>query len=244
MAAARFRQYSNNVLVDNPVLTTSPSTFSYSVNPQATVANAQLQFQAGGTAGVASIQCGLLLKVVAVGGLTGADALAYADPDGDGLDNITEYAFNLNPSTNDAHNLSESVSASGLPVSHVDPSNGYETFSVEYVRKNSDIINYIPEFADSLSDGWIQLLIANLLLMIQTPRETLHTILNQRAQTPLVLVVFGYYLIHKKKGNEYAEKYISNLMHLLFGFVVVSTGICEPKKNHNILMIIVDDLRT
>ena len=32
----------------------------------------------------------------------------YADPDGDGLDNITEYAFNLNPSTNDAHDLNES----------------------------------------------------------------------------------------------------------------------------------------
>ena len=40
-------------------------------------------------------------------------------------------------------------------MSHVDPSDGYETFSVEYVRrKNSDIIDYIPEFADSLSDEW------------------------------------------------------------------------------------------
>ena len=31
------------------------------------------------------------------------NSLLYgADPDGDGLDNITEYAFNLDPSTNDA----------------------------------------------------------------------------------------------------------------------------------------------
>ena len=40
-------------------------------------------------------------------------------------------------------------------MSHVDPSSGDETFSVEYVRrKNSDIIDYVPEFADSLSDAW------------------------------------------------------------------------------------------
>ena len=130
-------QYSNNVLVDNPVLTTNPSTFSYSVNPQATVANAQLQFQVGGNAGGVYIDS---VRVIAEsgsggGGLTGADALAYADPDGDGLDNVTEYAFNLDPSTYDAHNLNASVSADGLPVSHVDSSGEAGIFSVEYVRR-------------------------------------------------------------------------------------------------------------
>ncbi|MAS98757.1 MAG: hypothetical protein CMF29_07540, partial [Kiritimatiellaceae bacterium] len=141
-------QYSNNVLVENPVLTTNPITFSYPVNPQATVANAQLQFQVGGTAGGVYIDS---VRVIAEsgsggGGLTGADALAYADPDGDGLDNVTEYAFNLNPSTSDTHILNASISPDGLPLSHVDQSSGDGIFSVEYVRrKDSDIIEYVPE---------------------------------------------------------------------------------------------------
>ena len=150
-------QYGNNVLVQNLTLETNPSTFSYSVNPQSTVANAQLQFQIGGTAGGVYIDS---VRVIAEsgsggGGLTGEDALAYADPDGDGLDNITEYAFNLDPSTNDAHILNTSISPDGLPVSYVDPSSGDGIFSVEYVRrKDSDAIQYVPEFTDALEQSW------------------------------------------------------------------------------------------
>ena len=150
-------QYGNNVLVQNLTLETNPSTFSYSVNPQSTVANAQLQFQIGGTSGGVYIDS---VRIIAEsgssgGGLTGEDALAYADPDGDGLDNITEYAFNLDPSTNDAHILNTSISPDGLPVSYVDPSSGDGIFSVEYVRrKDSDAIQYVPEFTDALEQSW------------------------------------------------------------------------------------------
>ena len=150
-------QYGNNVLVQNLTLETNPSTFSYSVNPQSTVANAQLQFQIGGTSGGVYIDS---VRIIAEsgssgGGLTGEDALAYADPDGDGLDNITEYAFNLDPSTNDAHILNASISPDGLPVSYVDPSSGDGIFSVEYVRrKDSDTLQYVPEFTDALEQSW------------------------------------------------------------------------------------------
>ena len=150
-------QYGNNVLVQNLTLETNPSTFSYSVNPQSTVANAQLQFQIGGTSGGVYIDS---VRIIAEsgssgGGLTGEDALAYADPDGDGLDNITEYAFNLDPSTNDAHILNTSISPDGLPVSYVDPSSGDGIFSVEYVRrKDSDTLQYVPEFTGALEQSW------------------------------------------------------------------------------------------
>ena len=84
--------------------------------------------------------------------LTGAQLLYTADPDGDGLDNATEYAYNLDPSTNDVHSLDDSQ-RSGLPVSYIDQPG--DSFSVDYVRrKDSDAIQYVPEFTDALEQSW------------------------------------------------------------------------------------------
>ena len=84
--------------------------------------------------------------------LTGAQLLYTADPDGDGLDNATEYAYNLDPSTNDVHSLDDNQ-RSGLPVSYIDQPG--DSFSVDYVRrKDSDAIQYVPEFTDSLEQSW------------------------------------------------------------------------------------------
>ena len=84
--------------------------------------------------------------------LTGAQLLYTADPDGDGLDNATEYAYNLDPSTNDVHSLDDSQ-RSGLPVSYIDQPG--DSFSVDYVRrKDSYAIQYVPEFTDALEQSW------------------------------------------------------------------------------------------
>jgi len=84
--------------------------------------------------------------------LTGAQLLYTADPDGDGLDNATEYAYNLDPSTNDVHFLDNSQ-RSGLPVSYIDQPG--DSFSVDYVRrKDSDTLQYVPEFTGALEQSW------------------------------------------------------------------------------------------
>lgn len=152
-------QYNNNVLVENPVLTTAAQTFEFDVNPAATVANAQLQFQVGSFNGSAadvyidSVQ--IIEGGAATGGLSGANALAYADPDGDGLDNVTEYAFNFNPTSNDVHKLESMAGASGLPTMQLDEAGAEPVFSIDYVRrKDARQVQYVAEFTDSLTQNW------------------------------------------------------------------------------------------
>ena len=152
-------KYNNNVLVENPVLTSAAQTFEFDVNPAATVANAQLQFQVGSFNGSAadvyidSVQ--IIEGGAATGGLSGANALAYADPDGDGLDNVTEYAFNFNPTSNDVHKLESMAGASGLPTMQLDEAGAEPVFSIDYVRrKDARQVQYVAEFTDSLTQNW------------------------------------------------------------------------------------------
>ena len=145
-------QYNNNVIVQNPTLSTSSQTFTFTgIIPSSTVANAQLQFQVGTFNGssadvyidsvkiyeaggsttteqhpaIADLSVKLqpyiggaykvgaggadsLTSVLQSAGLSGANALYDADPDGDGLINLVEYALNLNPTQSD-RNLLDSL---------------------------------------------------------------------------------------------------------------------------------------
>ena len=191
-------QYNNNVIVQNPTLSTSSQTFTYEgIVPGSTVANAQLQFQIGTYNGssadvyidsvriyetggsstteqhpaIAGLSANLqayiggayklgaggadsLTSVLQNAGLSGSDALYDADPDGDGLINLVEYALNLNPLQSDRQLLDSINDSSGLPIpTIVEGSNG-RMLAIEYMRrKGADEITYQPEFGDNLING-------------------------------------------------------------------------------------------
>ncbi|WP_309386855.1 VCBS repeat-containing protein [Cerasicoccus frondis] len=78
-------------------------------------------------------------------GLSGSDLLPMADPDGDGLPNIGELAFNLNPGVHDAAALSDTgADSSGLPVSgtFMSPIGGQEYTAVVIQREDTASLEY------------------------------------------------------------------------------------------------------
>ncbi|MCB1071178.1 MAG: VCBS repeat-containing protein [Kiritimatiellae bacterium] len=85
-------------------------------------------------------------------GLLGADRLTYADPEGDGVVNILEYAYNLNPAVNDAQVISNlSTATNGLPLIEVVLSNGAPWFVAETIRLVNPVeISYHLDVAPSL----------------------------------------------------------------------------------------------
>lgn len=190
-------QYNNNIMVENPTLTTSAQTLTYSgIVAGTTVSDAQLQIQVGGatsdvyidsvriyeTGGsstteqhpaIASLSAQLtpyiggaykigagsgdsLATVLANAGLTGNDALFNADPDGDGIDNLTEYALNMSLTQADRSLLDAVSSSSGLPIPAIVEENDNSILAIEYMRrKGADEIIYQPEFGSDLpNDDW------------------------------------------------------------------------------------------
>ena len=76
-----------------------------------------------------------LTSVLQNAGLSGSDALYDADPDGDGLINLVEYALNLNPLQSDRQLLDSINDSSGLPIpTIVEGSNG-RMLAIEYMRR-------------------------------------------------------------------------------------------------------------
>lgn len=74
----------------------------------------------------------------------GAVSGDFADPDGDGIVNLLEYALNLNPSV---------TSTAGLPAPHIDPSCGCLTITYTKVIAAIDLI-YSAEAADAPGGPW------------------------------------------------------------------------------------------
>ena len=83
----------------------------------------------------------------AIGGL-------LADPDGDGVKNIVEFAFNLNPKATSLATLQPGSGTSGLPSV---ARNGGGSLTIEFIRRRADAlpgIIYAAEFACSPAGPW------------------------------------------------------------------------------------------
>jgi len=94
-------------------------------------------------------------NVLTDAGLSGVDALAYADADGDGVHNLFEYAFNMDLTTNDYHRLVPGTGTSGVPTYLLEETNSFRVLELEFLRRRgaSELV-YIPEFTGDLVDGY------------------------------------------------------------------------------------------
>lgn len=91
-------------------------------------------------------------------GMSGAAALIHADADGDGVDNLMEYALNLNPALPDGEPIELGSGTAGLPAADVAQWSNQGSFAVEYIRrKDADEIRYQISFADTLTEpSWME----------------------------------------------------------------------------------------
>lgn len=88
--------------------------------------------------------------------LSGADAAPEADPDNDSTSNLTEFAYNMNPTIPDANPLPPN-GTSGLPVAHYLPESG-GILEVEFLRRigpSSTGLNYTFRFSDNVTGPWV-----------------------------------------------------------------------------------------
>ncbi len=80
----------------------------------------------------------------------------FADPDGDGLKNLIEYAFNMDPTIHGTPNLQSGTGTSGLPLIQVETIGSESRLTIEFVRRKASgnpQITYSPEFSSSLESG-------------------------------------------------------------------------------------------
>jgi hypothetical protein len=89
--------------------------------------------------------------------LTGNDALPGEDPDGDGLNNLQEYAFGMNPKVSYAGSVRWSGTVllePGVPVPFASGTEGSFTFRAVFVRRKDHVaagLAYTVEFSGDLS---------------------------------------------------------------------------------------------
>ena len=95
-------------------------------------------------------------SVLQSAGLSGSDALADSDSDGDAVQNIFEYACNLDLTSSDYHRLVSGTGTSGLPTFQIEPTNSFQTLELEFLRRRGAVdLEYIPEFSGTLfSNVW------------------------------------------------------------------------------------------
>jgi hypothetical protein len=83
-------------------------------------------------------------------GLSGDDALAAANPSGDGINNLLKYAFNLNPIQSDVRVLTAGTGNAGLPL--ITWGAG-DTVRFEFLRRKGAGLTYTPQLSGSLEAG-------------------------------------------------------------------------------------------
>ncbi len=84
-------------------------------------------------------------------GLSGNSLLFSADDDGDQLSLLEEYAFNLDPTSNNIATLLSGTGTSGLPLIEMDG----DHLQVEYIRRRNDSsLTYTAEFSSDLLTGY------------------------------------------------------------------------------------------
>lgn len=77
-----------------------------------------------------------------------------ADPDSDGLTNLLEYAFNLNPLARGNTTLNPGRGSRGLPIVTVVPQpDSHPTIRVEYIRRKGTGIRYTPQYSNDLQEN-------------------------------------------------------------------------------------------
>ncbi|MES2921884.1 MAG: hypothetical protein V4819_10065 [Verrucomicrobiota bacterium] len=78
-----------------------------------------------------------------------------ADFDGDGIGNLLEFAFNLDPSFNERVTLLSNTGLRGLPLVSVETISGPDHLTIEFVRRTSTSgagLTYTPQFSSDLND--------------------------------------------------------------------------------------------
>ena len=75
------------------------------------------------------------------------------NPSGDGLSNLLKYAFDLNPAVVDLRTLISGSGTSGLPAAERSSSGPSTIFRIEFIRRTSGGITYLPEKSTTL-DSW------------------------------------------------------------------------------------------
>lgn len=87
-------------------------------------------------------------------GLSGPDAQALATPFHDGVNNLTKYAFNLNPLGSDVRQLIFGTGGTaGLPDYRITESATTVTLEVEYLRNTVSGLLYTPQYSTTLDPG-------------------------------------------------------------------------------------------
>lgn len=81
-----------------------------------------------------------------------------ADPDFDGISNLLEFAFNMDPkSGSDDRMLIPSTGTAGLPAVTVDapdePNSEPPVVKIEFLRRKNSDLTYMPQFSSSLESG-------------------------------------------------------------------------------------------
>ena len=81
-------------------------------------------------------------------GQTGVDP--EAAPFGDGIANLLKYAFNMNGAGADVHPLEPGTGTSGLPVISLQEEAGETMLRVEFIRRRSGDLEYVPTRSSTL----------------------------------------------------------------------------------------------
>jgi hypothetical protein len=76
-----------------------------------------------------------------------------ADFDKDGINNLLEFALNLDPVFNERAVMAANTGLRGLPLVRLEPDGPDERLTIEFVRRTDDSgasLTYVPEFSDDL----------------------------------------------------------------------------------------------
>ena len=89
--------------------------------------------------------------------LFGANGAAAADPDGDGVSNLAEFAYNMDPNVYDPYPLKPGGKV-GLPAPYLVAVSGGSALDIEFVRRKAAAaagLSYTVLFSGDLAGPWV-----------------------------------------------------------------------------------------
>jgi hypothetical protein len=84
--------------------------------------------------------------------LVGTDAQPNGDYDGDGVSNLAEFAFNLDPTKTAAPVVQPGTGLAGLPSIRLTGTGSSQQLRIEFIRRKNSGLTYTVQFS-SLLDG-------------------------------------------------------------------------------------------